>query len=529
MFKLKSLFTICLLASAVTGCEKTANQDNTLTFAWEKNAGPLNPHQTIPNQMYAQAMIYESLVKYGKEGKIEPWLAKSWKVNADATEFTFTLREDVTFSNGEVFDAAAVKANFDALLLNADKLKWLQIMKMLKDTEVIDSHTIKVIFKDSYFPALQELTLIRPIRFIAPSQIPESGNTADGIKKPIGTGPWVLESSKLGSEDVFVRNESYWGKKPAIDKVVVKIIDDPNSRALALETGEIDLLYGKPGQVFPDTFKRLQADPKFNVKLSTPFATRTITLNTTKPGLNDLAVRQAINHAVDKEAFNQQVLNGVYTTAHTLFSTSVPYADIGLTPYQFDVEKAKSLLEEAGWQLNSETGVRSKEGVTLQFNLLYHGKDAVMKTIAEYVQSSLKHIGIQVDLIAQEKSVFFKLQNKGEFDLVFNRTWGVPYEPHVFMSGMRRTNNADYEAQQGLANKAKIDELITEALLTPDDAVRQENYKYVLTELHEKAVYLPISYSGSISLSTQRVEDFDMAHMTYYVPFEKMKLAQNAE
>ncbi|WP_070969452.1 nickel ABC transporter substrate-binding protein [Vibrio sonorensis] len=516
-----SLFILLL----VSGCDTTEVSDKTLTFAWEKNAGPLNPHQTIPNQMYAQAMIYESLVKYGKEGKIEPWLAKSWSINQDATEYTFHLREDVTFSNGERFDALAVKANFDALLKNAEKLKWLQIMKMLKSTEVVDDFTVKIYFKDSYFQALQELTLIRPIRFIAPSQIPESGNTGDGIKSPIGTGPWVLESTELGAQDTFVRNENYWGNKPDIQKVIVKIIGDPNTRALALETGEVDLLYGKPGQVYPDTFKRLQSNPDYDVKLSTPFATRTITFNTTRPGLNDIAVRKAINHAVDKDSFNKLVLNGVYTTADTLFSKTVPYADIPLEPYAFDIETAKQLLNKSGWILDDKSGVRSKGDVTLEFGLLYNGKDAVMKSIAEYVQNSLDKIGIKINLVAQERSVFFSLQNKGEFDLVFNRTWGVPYEPHVFMSGMTRKNNADYEAQQGLENKSYIDELITEALLTPDDDVRRENYKIVLTELHEKAVYLPISFSGSVAISGKRVADFDMAHMTYYVPFEEMKIA----
>ncbi len=526
MCRIKMLMFVCLLLLAVSGCGNDKLSDNTLIFAWDKNAGPLNPHQTIPNQMYAQAMIYESLVKYSKDGEIKPWLAKSWSINSDATEYTFKLREDVQFSNGEEFDALAVKANFDALLMNAEKLKWLQIMKMLKSAEVVDKHTVKVTFKDSYYPALQELTLIRPIRFIAPSQITESGNTADGIKSPIGTGPWVFESSTLGAQDVFVRNENYWGEKPEIQKIVVKIIDDPNSRAIALETGEVDLLYGKPGQVHPDTFKRLQNDPEFNVKLSTPFATRTITLNTTKPGLDDVAVRKAINHAVDKESFNKLVLNGAYTTANTLFSKSVPYAELPLKPYGFDIEKAKKILDDSGWLYDKEKKIRSKGDVELEFGLLYYGKDAVMKSIAEYVQGSLQNIGIKINLIAQEKSVFFSMQNKGEFDLAFNRTWGVPYEPHVFMSGMRRSNNADFEAQKGLENKQYIDKLITEALLTADDNVRRENYKIVLTELHEKAVYLPISFSGSIAISGKRVKDFEMAHMTYYVPFEEMKLAK---
>ncbi len=523
---MRKIITIIFMCLVIFSCNNKTNDENVLNFAWDKNAGPLNPHQTIPNQMYAQAMIYESLVRYGEGGNIEPWLAKSWEISQDGKEYIFYLREDVTFSNGEIFNAKAVKANFDALLMNAEKLKWLQIMKMLSDTEVVDEYTIKILFKDSYFPALQELTLIRPIRFIAPSQIPDSGNSADGIKEPIGTGPWKLESTQLGVNDVFVRNDSYWGKKPKIEKIVVKIISNPNARALALESGEIDLLYGKPGVVYPDTFMRLKKDPNFNVKTSTPFSTRTITLNTTKPGLQDLEVRRAINHSVDKNSFNKHVLSGVYTTANSLFSKTVPYADINLKTYEFDVEKAKRILEQGGWKYTYSEDFRSKDGVNLDFRLLYNGKDAVMKSIAEFVQGSLKKVGIRISLEAEERSIFFTRQNKGDFDLVFNRTWGVPYEPHVFMSGMRRMNNADYEAQKGLSNKEEIDSLITEALLTTNEKLRENNYLKILTELHEKAVYLPISFSGAVALSSKKLKDFEMAHMTYIVPFEDMELKE---
>lgn len=233
------LISLFLFVSLAVGCGSEKNsapaKEKTLNFSWAKDIGPLNPHLYNPNQMFAQALVYESLVQYSDDGKIIPWLAESWTISPDGKEYVFKLRKDVKFSDGTPFNAAAVKKNFDAVLANSKRHDWLAFIRQIKDTQVIDDNTFKLVLKDAYYPVLQELALIRPIRFLAPSQFPDNGNTGEGIKKPIGTGPWVLSEYKQGEVAVFVRNEHYWGTKPKIDKLVVKIIPDSGSRVVAFE------------------------------------------------------------------------------------------------------------------------------------------------------------------------------------------------------------------------------------------------------------------------------------------------------
>ena len=208
---------------------------NEITTAWPVNVGPLNPHLYTPNQMYAQSMVYEPLVKYQADGSVKPWLAKSWTHSADGKVWTFTLRDDVTFSNGEAFDAHAAAENFRVVLDNRQRHAWLELVNQIVEVNALDKNQLQITLKSAYYPFLQELALPRPFRFIAPSQFKDN-ETLHGIKAPIGTGPWVLKESKLNQYDVLVRNERYWGEKPQIEKITVKVIPDPTTRAVAFET-----------------------------------------------------------------------------------------------------------------------------------------------------------------------------------------------------------------------------------------------------------------------------------------------------
>lgn len=513
---------ILLLVSPCLAGEKT-----TLTYSWPSNVGPLNPHLYSPNQMFAQAMVYEPLVKYSEKGTVIPWLATSWKLSPDGTVYTFQLRRGVVFSDGTPFDAAAVKKNFDAILGNAKRHAWLEFIAQVKDTAVVDAHTFQLTLRRSYYPALQELALVRPARFLAPSAFPESGNTADGIKKPIGTGPWVLVESKLGEYDRFVRNDRYWGPKPAFATLVVKVIPDANTRAAAFEAGEIDLIYGAGGhsgaQVSLDTFKRYQGDPRYKTQVSPPLLSRVLALNTKSGPTRDLAVRKAILHAVDKAALVRAIFLDTERRADTLFAPMFPYCDVKLAPYAFVPATAEQLLEKAGWTRAAGQAVRSKGGEELAIELVFVGNDPVMKAIGEVIQGDLQKVGIRVALLGQEEDAFEKRHLTGEFGMTFNETWGAPYDPHSFLSSMRVPSHADYQAQLGLAMKADLDAKIGEVLVSTDETKRRRLYSELLTLLHEQAVYLPISYQVGVVVSRPDLTGVVYGATKNEIPFEKME------
>lgn len=493
-----------------------------ITTAWPVNVGPLNPHLYTPNQMFAQSMVYEPLVKYQADGSVKPWLAKSWTHTADGKTWTFTLRDDVTFSNGEPFDAPAAAENFRVVLDNRQRHAWLELANQIVDVKALGKTELQITLKSAYYPFLQELSLPRPFRFIAPSQFKDN-ETLRGIKAPIGTGPWVLKESKLNQYDVLVRNERYWGDKPPIRQITVKVIPDPTTRAVAFETGEVDLLYGNEGLLPLDTFARFSQNPAYRTQLSQPIETVMLALNSAKAPTNELAVREALNYAVNKKSLIDNALYGTQQVADTLFAPSVPYANIGLTPRQYDPQQAKTLLENAGWKLLAGKDIREKMGQPLRIELSFIGTDALSKSMAEIIQADMRKVGVDVALIGEEESSIYARQRDGRFGMIFNRTWGAPYDPHAFMSSMRVPSHADYQAQQGLADKPIIDKEIGEVLETTDETTRQALYKDILTRLHNDAVYLPISYVSMMVVAKPELGEIPYAPIASDIPFEQIK------
>lgn len=498
-----------------------AQAKQVLNFSWPVNVGPLNPHLYSPNQMFAQNMVYEPLLHYQADGTVAPWLAKSWQVSADGREYVFTLRNDVTFSNGEAFNAAAVVANFNAILENRDRHSWLELANQIVAVTQVGPYRVRLELKNAYYPILQELALPRPFRFIAPSQFVEGG-TKNGILAPIGTGPWILKESHPGEEDVFVRNDHYWGQKPALEQINVKVIPDPNSRAVAFETGTIDLIYGTDGPVSPDTFERFRAMGIYKTRLSQPLETSMLALNTNHGATRDLAVRLAINHAIDKDLIIKTVLYGTQKRADTLFAPNVPYADIGLTPYEYDPKLAQDILTQDGWVRSDSDEIRQKNAQPLRVELAFVGTDAVAKSIAEIIQAQLATIGFDVILVGEEESSIYARQRDGRFGMIFNSTWGAPYDPHAFLSSMRVPSHADYQAQLGLPDKAKIDAEISQTLTSTDEGDRKRLYRDILTRLHREAVYLPLTYVSAISVSTPSLGDIPFGAMSSEIPFDKI-------
>lgn len=503
-----------------------AAQPDTLEYSWSSNVGVLNPHAYSPNQMFAQAMVYEPLVRYGANGEVEPWLAESWTISEDGRTYLFTLRRGVRFSDGTPFDATAVKKNFDAVLTNAKRHDWLEFIAQIDETEAVDAHTFRLKLKHAYYPTLQELCLIRPMRFMAPSAMPEDLNTGKGIKKAVGTGPWKLVEIRKGEYDVFEANEYYWGHKPAFKRLVVKVIPDSDGRAVAFDTGEIDLIYGSgghgSGQIGLDTFARFQARKDLVTDISPPLATRTLAINSNRFPTDDLAVRRAILHGVDKDAIVKHIFLGVERRADTLFSPSQPYCDLGLKRFGFDPAKAAALLDGAGWKLDEGTGYRVKDGRELALDVCFVGNDSLQKSVAEVVQGDLKRLGIRVRLVGEEKDSFLTRQKSGEFGMIFGDTWGSPYDPHSFCSSMRKPAHADYQAQLGLPMKADIDREIGEVLVSVDEGRRREMYRHILTTLHEQAVYMPLSYMTNIYVHRPELGGVGFGDTKYEIPFERM-------
>lgn len=544
----KSLIKLCIvgvLVAALTGCgskseggtggqtatgagsEQTTGEradgagtsaaKEELVFVNYRDIRDLNPH-LYAGEMYAQEMLYETLVNITETG-YEGCLAESWEISQDGRVYTFKIRQGVTFSDGEVCDANAIKANFDAIIENKDRHTWLEMMNLLVRVSAPDSETFVIELSEPYYPMLTELGVTRPFAMISPKAMKE-GSTKDGVDAYIGTGPYVLTDFGTDEYAIFEANPDYWGEQPSIKKITVKVIPDNQTRVLALEKGEIDLIFGK-NMIDADAVNKYVGSQDFQVALSDPTSTRQIVLNTTNPVLKDTAVRQAIQHATNRQAISDGIFYGLEAPADTLFAPTVPYCEISLEPYEYDTELAESMLEEAGWVKNS-SGVREKNGQQMVMTLLYNSDSVTEKTIAEYLQSEYGKLGMQLEIKGEEEQSYRDNMKAGNFDMVFNICWGTPYDPQSSLAAMRAPVYGDYAAQQGLHDKAEIDQAISDILVSTDEAQRQELYTFVLTRLHEDAVYIPLTYECNKAIYTSALKGVGFTQTQYEVPFTEM-------
>lgn len=536
----KRVLSLCLaglMAASLTGCGGAGNAAETTAAAGTENSAAaseagssegkeelvfvnyrdirdLNPH-LYAGEMYAQEMLYETLVNITADG-YEGCLAESWDISDDGKTYTFHIRDGVKFSDGEVCDANAIKANFDAIIENKDRHTWLEMMNLLVGVSAPDDKTFVIELSEPYYPLLTELGVTRPFAMISPKAM-KDGSTKDGVNAYIGTGPYVLTDFVTDEYAVFEANENYWGEQPKIKKITVKVIPDNQTRILALEKGEIDMIFGK-NMIDADAINQYTGNDKFTVSLSDPTSTRQIVLNTTRDVLADKEVRQALQHATNKQTISEGIFYGLEQPADTLFAKTVPYCDIDLEPYAYDVELAQSMLDEAGWVVGADK-IREKDGQKLNIDLLYNSDSVTEKAIAEYLQSEYQKIGISLNIHGEEEQSYRDNMKAGNFDMVFNICWGTPYDPQSSLAAMRAPVYGDYAAQLGLEDKADIDQAITDILVSTDETKRQELYTFVLTRLHEDAVYIPLTYECNKAIYRSDLQGFHFTQTQYEVPF----------
>ena len=260
----------------------------------------------------------------------------------------------------------------------------------------------------------------------------------------------------------------------------------------------------------------------FNIEISRPVNTLAIALNSAKFPTSQLSVRKALNLALNKDEIVHSVFYDTQKRADFLFEKTLPYCDINASAYEFDLKKAAQILQDDGWILKD--GVRQKDGKELKFELAYIGSNAAHKAIAEILQANLKQIGVNLELKADETTIFYKKQRTGDFGAIFNETWGIPFDPLAFMASMRAPSHADFKAQEGLKDKAQIDADITELVATFDDEKRTKLIHKLLNKFHDEAVYLPITYASIISITNKKIGGETTTKFESYVPFDKLFL-----
>lgn len=477
-----------------------------LIIAYPVNVGVLNPHLYSPNQMFAQVLAYESLVRYNENGKIEPLIANSWEVSKDGKTYTFFIPKGQKFADGTKLDAYAVEQNFKAIMLNKERHSWLGLTQKIASFKALDATHFELKLDSAYSATLAELSLPRPYRILAPSAF-KSEDTSKGIKKAIGSGAFVLTQSRLGEYDIFEFNPHYRGKKPNFDRLIIKVLPDPNSRVLALQSKGVDLLVGKD-IIGYENFKRLSKDKRFITKQSSVQGTTMLTINASKNrATNDINLRKTIVNAFCKDIVMSGILLNLNEKANQLFHPSLPYADLVKPEKEVACKSVKAYDKK------------------VSLDLVYIGTNPIQKAIAEALQGDLARVNISLNLLASEEVSFYQRQRSGDFDLIFNSTWGNPFDPHSFLGSMLKPSHADFMAQKDLANKTEIDKSIRTILNTADEQILRKNYDFVLNALQESYIYLPINYESIFAVYDKtKIKHFEFGAMATEFMLHKIEL-----
>lgn len=416
--------------------------------------------------------IFASLLRYDGEWNPHPYLAKDWKVAEDGLSVTLHLVEGAKFHDGAPITSDDVKFSIETVKANHP---FQTMFAPVSAVETPDAGTVVIKLSQPH-PALL-LALSSALCPIIPKHVYGDGQdvkTHPANSAPVGSGPFKLEEFKPGEQITLVKNPDFFiAGRPYLDKIVIRIIKDPNALLIAMENGEADMY---PFMAGSQEIRRLEKVDRLAITDKGYAAVGPINwlaFNTVKAPLNDVKVRQAIAYAIDRTFITKALHRGVSKPQRSPIVESSPFFNPDIPAYDVDLDKANALLDEAGHKAGAD-GIRFK--LTADF---IPGPAEQQQSIAEYLKSQLKKVGIDVEVrAAPDFPTWAKRVSTGDFDMtmdvVFN--WGDP------VIGVHRTYLSSnikpgviWSNTQGYSNP-KVDELLAKAAVEIDPAKRKAFY-----------------------------------------------------
>jgi ABC-type transport system substrate-binding protein len=437
---------LCLIFSLVSCGEIETKKKDVLNIATGRDATRVTNYS--PFGMWEPgALIYETLVNLDADCKPVPCLAESWEVSADGGEYIFHLRKEVKFHDGTLFTAVAVKEN-------SEKLKhgsWLAVSRYLKEVKVIDEYTVEFILKRTHpaflmFLASSSSGIIAPsvIKVASPDKSPgmdmkqgemSKNNSMMSMKKksamtatiqkekrpnyvvvkPVGTGPYIWDGDKHLRNRSFsvVKNDNYRQGNPRFKRINWQVIPDASARAIALESGKIDLTGETPNSsLTPEDIKLLKKNEKFKVTAADNWGTRLMIVNHTRPPFDDVEVRRALKYAIDVKAIQKLLGDTAMVCPGPLGPTS-PLTDPSLKLYEYDPEKANKILDSKNIIDTNGDGIREFNGREISISIISSKVPTISVLMTEY----FKAIGIGLKIEQKEAGSTFQILAQMQFDI----------------------------------------------------------------------------------------------------------------
>lgn len=453
----------------------TDGSSEEIVIAVNENFISMDPHNTgDTNSNSVQSAMLEGLLGFDSEGKIITVLATEYNVSDDALEYSFKLREGVTFHDGEAFNAEAVKVNFERIM-NDEKLRlYSRGFNIVKSVDVVSDYEVKVTLTETYGPMITRFAVAK---MISPKMIKEQ--LSEIPKSVVGTGPYKFVEWIQGDHLTIERNDDYWGGADRIAKITYKPVPENGSRVAMLKTGEADVIYPVP----PQNISELESNKDVEINKVPSTIARYVSLNTFKEPLNNEKVRLALNHAVDKDAFLKVVNSGLGVSLDSIIpSKTIFYKKQDM--YNYDVEKAKSLLAEAGYP----------DGFDIE--IWGNTNSDTMKGM-QFIQQQLSQIKVKVEIKSMEEATLsdeiYGAQTPEEAKLMM---WYVSWSSYpsdvtnatkpLFHSSSFPPNSAN----TAYYNNPAADKLMDEANSISDQSKQEALYAELQQEVYADAPWI---------------------------------------
>jgi peptide/nickel transport system substrate-binding protein len=462
-----------------------ATSPNRLVIAQSSEITSLDPR--LATDIYSFRvikMMMEELVAFAPDLSLEPRLATDWEFSDDGLTLTFNLREGVMFHHGREFTSDDVRYTFEWVLdpENDAPNRQLYIDIALIDTP--DDYTVVFNLSEPNSFLLNNIARM-PI-------VPADLGDEDFASNPVGTGPMVFEFIRRDDQTVLNAFEDYWGGRAQVDSVEIRPIPETATRLLAFEGGEIDMFQDL---VVPAELSRLEEDPNIIVHRSPGTGYTYMGFNQRSEPLDDVRVRQAINHMIPREAIVERILEGIGEPGVSMIMPYMTWFNEDVTRYDYNPERAQELLEEAG----------HGDGFSVRMHV---SDDTTRVQIAEIMGFELSQVGINLSVTVEEFGAFLsRVQDTDDYDL-FILGWGGQLDPD---RAMIRQFTSDGGSNYTYYSNPRVDELVNQGRLVPPDSDESiEIYQEAQEIIVEESPYAFIFYTEEIALHHPYIEGWEI-------------------
>ncbi|MDQ7857758.1 MAG: ABC transporter substrate-binding protein [Armatimonadota bacterium] len=420
--------------------------------------------------------IVDPLVWSTGAGQYAPGLATSWTISPDATVYTFKLREDVKFHDGTPFNAEAVKVTFDRIVDPETRAQTaFSFIGPYDRTEVVDRYTVRVRFKSGHAAFLNGASSPY-LGIVSPTAVQRYGRDFGRVVF-VGTGPFMLQSYRTDAEVRLIRNPNYnWGARifkheglPYLQNIVYRIVPEEATRLATLETGETLFIEDVP----VTDYQRLKSTrDKVLLEIPQGGSGWSLMMNQTRPPMNELPLRRAIMHAIDKDGLVRTVWNSIHRPACSpLTRVMFGFDQETCTKVPYNPDQARRLLEEAGWRTGPD-GIRARGNERLRLEFYLQPTPQKNQEMAAFVQANLRQVGIDVNLNVLARAGYLDAVRQGRHHIQY--WWDTGTDPGQMLRILFHSRNAGGGTNRNNYRNADMDRLIEQIEATADPARRKE-------------------------------------------------------